>query len=285
MKIRDYSIRADTMTRKKGDINRKDLDLIYNAVEDYISENHKLCSISEIEELVEFNKAKCNSLLKILVKNKELYKIFEGKGNPTVYIPSYMMDGILRIQNNPRWVENYSFNEKKDKIEKIEQLREGIKQYDMFERLLHATNTPLEEAVAFTFEFLKFDNLKHLKDPEYHDIEFTHDDKLYLVEVKGKGKNGNKDDILQLGGWIKQKIDEGMKIDEIEGLFVINHYRKIDPSTRGDNLTIKAKEFLKLYNCKFIETFCLYKLVKKVLNNEITKEDAREIVITGQSVN
>jgi len=247
MKIRDYLIRADKMTRTKGDISREDLDLVYNAVEDYISENHKLCSISEIEENVRFNKTKCNSILKILVKNNELYKIFEGKGNPTVYIPHYMINGILRIQNNPRWVEDYSFMEKKDKIEKIENLREDIKQYEMFERLLYATNTPLEESTAFTLEFLEFENVKILNDPGYHDVEFVDNGKLYLVEVKGKGKHGNKDDILQLGGWIEKKLNEGMKRDELEGLFMVNHYRKEDPTKRNDSLTPPAKEFLKHY--------------------------------------
>ncbi len=75
-----------------------------------------------------------------------------------------------------------------------------------------------------------------------------------------------------------------MKIEELEGLFAINHYRRIEIGKRDDSLTDKAKQFLKYTNAKFIETPYLYKLIKKVIDNEISKEKVREVVVKGQEI-
>jgi len=199
-----------------------------------------------------------------------------------------MMDEILWIQKKPRWLEEYSFEEKKSIHEEIEKCREDIKPFEMFERLLYATNTPLEETIAFVLDWLEFKDVVHVKEnPDNHDIEFKHNGKLYLVEVKGKGEGrkgaGDKEDIQQLRSWVERKIvNENMKRDELEGFFVINHYRKVNPEERDDPLTPHAKEFLKLNNFKFITTPHLFNLIKKVQNSEITKEKAREEVIKGE---
>lgn len=262
-----------------------DMDAVYNVIEDYIFEKHKLCSVAEIQELTNFNKSKCNSILEALIKKKKIYKIFESKGNATVYILSYMMDEILRTQKKPRWIEKYSFKEKDDKIKKINSLKKEINLFEQFERLIYATDTPLEEAVFFAFQFLGFKDVVLLNDNNLHDVEFNHEEILYLAEVKGKSKSGNKDDIQELEGWIKKKIvTENMKRNELEGLFVINHFRNVDIDERDGPLTPHAKEFLKLNNFKFIATYYLFDIVKKVCNSKISEENARNLVISGQEI-
>lgn len=272
------------MANKKSKLTNDELDAVYNSMEDYIFENHKLCSITEINENTGISKSKCKQILSELIKKQKIKEVYGGGTNPKIYVPTYMMNEILAAQVKPRWVDDYSFDEKVKKIEEITEIKSQIKEYEMFERLVYSTNTPLEEAVAHAFDFLGFDKVDHLNDPERHDVEFEYNKKLYLVEVKGKGKHGNKDDILQLGGWIKIKLNEGMKRDELQGLFVINHYRKDDPNKRGDPLTVKAKEFLKHYDSRFIETIWLYQLIKDVLDKKLSKKDAREKIVKGQKI-
>lgn len=275
-----------TQTQKRleeNELKRK----VYDAIEDYIFEHHKLCSITEISEQVGLGKTKCRKIVDDLVKKGEINEAFtSGKTNPRVYIPTYMMNEILRVQSKPRWLEEYSFEKKKGILEEIEKRREDIKPFEMFERLLYATNTPLEETIAFVLNWLEFKGVVHFRDnPDNHDIEFKYNGKLFLVEVKGKSKEGDKDDIQQLEGWIKRKIiNENMKSDELEGLFIINHYRKVAPEERGDPLTPHAREFLKLNNFKFITTPLLFNLIKKVLKAEIIKEIAREEVVKGEKI-
>ncbi|MDD2665530.1 MAG: hypothetical protein PHD13_01930 [Methanocellales archaeon] len=271
------------MARPAKKPEERELNAVYNAIEDYIFECHKLCSIKEISERSKLNKDRCKKVLNSLVKDKRVYEIYKST-NAVVYIPTYMVDEILRTQNKPRWVENYLFDEKKNNLEKIERFKEEIKPCEMFESLLYATSTPLEDAVTFALDWLEFNDVKHLKeDPDNHDIEFKYSGKLYLVEVKGKGKEGDKEDIQQLEGWVKKKIvNEDMKIDELEGLFVINHYRKIDPKERDDPLTPHAKQFLKLHNFKFITTPYLFNSIKKIRNSEMTKEEVQEDISKGE---
>lgn len=266
-------------------MDEEELKTVYNAIEDHVFEHHKLCSITDISQQSGLTESKCRKNVEYLVKKGEIYEAFKsGKTNPIVYIPAYMMDEILRIQKKPGWLEGYSFEEKKSILEEIEKCREDITPFEMFERLLYATNTPLEETIAFVLDWLEFKDVVHVKEnPDNHDIEFKYIDKLFLVEAKGKGKEGNKEDIQELEGWVKRKIvNENMKRDELEGLFIVNHYRKVAPEERGDPLTPHAKEFLKLNNFKFITTPFLFILIKKVQKAEITKEKAREEVIKGE---
>lgn len=196
------------MKKTANKIKDNELKTVYSAIEDCIFEHHKLCSLSEISQLSGLPRDKCKKIVEYLVKKGDVYEAFKsGKTNPVVYIPTYMMDEILLTQKKPRWLAKYSFEKKKKILGKIEKLRDDIKPYEMFERLLYATSTPLEETIAFVLDWLEFEDVVHLKDnPDNHDIEFKYNDKLFLVEAKGKGKEGNKDDIQELEGWVKRKI-------------------------------------------------------------------------------
>ena len=110
----------------------EELNEVYNSIEDYILENHKLCSLNEILKTTSLSRKKCRRILNELVKRGDLVIIYEGKGKPTIYIPKYMFEEILRKQRKPRWVENYTFEGKKEierkntQINKILQRRQGL---------------------------------------------------------------------------------------------------------------------------------------------------------------
>jgi len=129
---------------------------------------------------------------------------------------------------------------------------------------------------------LEFDDVKHLDDEELHDVEFKYGGKLFLVEAKGKTKQGDKGDVQQLKGWVEKKLDEGLKKENVEGILVVNHYRNKDPSSRENPLTDKAIQFLKYGSHKFFTSIFLFEVIKKVVKREMNKEDARKEIIAGE---
>jgi hypothetical protein len=253
------------MLRIKKRLEKNELKAVYDAIEEYIFEHHKLCSITEISQQSGLSKSECRKNIGYLVKEGEIYEAFKsGKTNPIVYIPTYMMDEILVTQKKPGWLEEYSFVEKKSILEEIEKCRENITLFEMFERLLYATNTPLEEAVAFALEWLGFKDVQHLKDSDAPDIKFKHNDKLFLVEVKGITGQGKKEYVAQLDTWIRKEMDEDRDPEKLVGVLVVNHFRTENPKERGEPLTDFAKKYLKRYEFKFFTTCFLFDLINKV---------------------
>jgi len=104
------------------------------------------------------------------------------------------------------------------------------------------------------------------------------------MEVKGKKNQGNKDDVLQLEGWVTKKIEEEqMKSDNIVGILVVNHLRQEDPQDRDEPLTAMAKEFMRRYNFQLVSTPFLYGLMRKVIREYMTKEEARNVFLGGEN--
>jgi len=158
--------------------------------------------------------------------------------------------------------------------------------YDMFERLLYRTDIPLEEAVAFTLNYLDFQNVIHHKENrDYADITFDYDKIKVLVEVEGTTKQGDKDKVLQLEGWVKAEIEKGEKDPaQIQGFFIVNHFRETNPENREDPLTKHAKTFLKHYHFRFLTTYFLFKIVKQVNDGKLDTKNARQILWEGEKI-
>ncbi|MHA1828346.1 MAG: hypothetical protein ACTSX6_06830 [Candidatus Heimdallarchaeaceae archaeon] len=267
------------MPRNKN--NQNDIDLVYNSLEDCIFETHKLCTLEEISKQSGISKSKCRKILNILLAKDQISIAYKRNNRPTVYIPKYMYQEILRTQRKPDWVENYAFTIKMEKIKEIEATRDEISEYEIIERLLYGTNTPLEEAVAKSLEFLGF-KTEMPEDKSIHDVEVYHNGTKYIVEIEGTSKQGSKNKVDQLSGWMKKEVDLGNPPEKLIGFFVVNHFRNNDPDERGDPLTKHAKDYLKMYGFKFFTTLFLFDLVKKVMQKSMTKKDAREKIIKGE---
>lgn len=271
------------MVKKNQTDNKEELKNVFEAISDYIFENHRVCGIAEICNITQLPKPKCDQLISTLIQQKQIYEIFSGKGKPSLYIPYDMMQGILSLQQKPKWMEKYEFEQKKEDSEQIEKLKKKIIKFEEFERILYTTDKPLEKALAFCLEFLEFEDVKHLDNGESHDVEFKDNGKIFLVEAKGKTKPAEKTDVQQLRGWIDKKIEEGYKAEEVRGILAVNHYRNDDPQSRAQPLTDKAVEFLKLGNYIFITTIFLFNIIKEVISDKLSKEDARKKIIIGES--
>lgn len=271
------------MTNQSEDI----ATAVYDAIEDYIFETHKFCSIKEIQEQVGQSRSVCEKVLQDLLSQNKTYVVYQRQGVPTIYVPKYMMNEILLTQSKPQWLEDYRFGERNKIDEKIQELKNELLQFEMFERLLYATGEPLEEAVYFALKWLGIKKVKYNKtgDRDIQDIDFEINNTKFLVEVKGKIKSADKDDVEELNGWRKQEVlkeeNEGKTID---GILMINHYRKTDPKERKEILTIPAKKWLKMYQLKVFTTLQLFGLIKDIGQHKLSKEEAITRIIQGQQV-
>ena len=270
------------MVRKTQTVNRDVMEDVYRFIEDYILENHKLCSISEIVNSLKISRRRCTRVLKELIRQKKITVVYEGAGKPTIYIPTYMFEEILRTQHKPRWIEKYAFKGKSGIIKKINEMRKKISHYEILERLLYGTGEPLEEAVKYALEYLEFENVERPQEKDTYDISFEYNGKKYIVEVEGTTKQGSKEKVNQLDGWIKKELSTGADPNRIVGVFVVNHFRDKDPEERGEPLTEHAKRFLKYHRFVFFTTIFLFNLVRKVHEGSLSKEKARKIVVEGE---
>jgi hypothetical protein len=274
---------------KKNQIAEEDYKNVMQSIEEYIFQSHKFPSKTQVSELTNIPKEKCDVIIEQLIRQNQLYSVFGGgHGYPEVILPYDMMQGVIMTQKRPDWLqgESYSFKEKADIESQIRESSKSLIMYDMFERLLYCTDIPLEEAVAYTLNWLGFQNVIHHKEnKDYADVTFDCDGLKLIVEVEGTTKQGDKPKVLQLDGWIKTEIEKEERDQSlIRGLFVINHFREMEPEKRGDPLTKHAKDFLKRYQFLFFTTLFLFNIVKQANEGKLKPEDARKLVMEGERI-
>ena len=264
------------------------MNSVYNAIEDCVFETHKLCSLKEIEERLEQRPHVIKKALDFLIKQDKVYVAYSRQGVPNLYIPKYMMNQILLTQNKPDWMSEYYFKERNELETKISKQSEELLEFEIFERLLYATGEPLEDAVAYSLKWLKANKVHHYKtgDKDIQDIDFEIDNIKYLVEVKGKTKQADKDDVEELNGWRKQEILKKENDDKkLDCLLIVNHFRKINPRNREESLTLPAKKWLMMYGLKVVTTVSIFNLITEVKKGRITKKHAIETIVQGQNIN
>jgi hypothetical protein len=280
--------------RKPSAPSRSGKILVEKVVENYILEKHKLCALAEIKsstEVRQLSEGRIKRICDELIKEERLSIIYEGTGNPDIYIPSYMLQEILSTQRKPSWLSNYEFKEKVQIIGEIEKKKQKIFTYESLEVLLYGSGRPLEKAFAFALKEIGFPDVKDLGDDPYkHDTEFKGNGFIMVCEVKGKQESVDKDDVLQLNGWIQTYIEENSQVDPstLQGVLVVNHYKDAEPEDRWPTnkdrppLTQEGKRFMNLYKYKFVTTFLIFDLVKKVIERNLNQKEAQTKILQGQ---
>jgi len=193
---------------KRRPVTKSEMDDVFNVIEDYIHENHKLCSVEEITKLTSLPRKRCNKILKILVNKEKLWVVYEGKGKPRIYIPRYIFEEILRSQRKPRWLKEYLFSDEEKLLKELEEIKEKLFHYENLERLLYGTGEPLEEAVEYALKYLGFEKVHRPEGTDTYDVSFEYDGIKHILEVEGTTRQGSKDKVDQLDGWIKKEIVE-----------------------------------------------------------------------------
>lgn len=257
-------------------------------LKDYVFRFHKLPSLREIYERLDISESKGKEICDILERQRQVYTIAGGgKGKPRIIIPYNMMQYILTTQPKPEWLkeERYSFKEISELQSKIEEIRMELKKFEEFQRLLYSTNVALEKAVAYALKYIGFNDVKHhLENRDYADITFEENGIKYLVEVEGTTKQGSKDKILQLDGWLRIDIEKGFPANKLRGIYVINHERDLPPDERGEPLTEHAKQYMIRYNFILVTTRYLFDIIKKVHYGQLTKDEAKKLILRGERI-
>jgi hypothetical protein len=262
-----------------------DFRSVMRAVRDFIFEKHRFPQVNDIVEATGIQKPRCNEVVDQLIHQKQLYVAFEGEGLPRIILLYDMMQGVLMTQKKPDWLPGYGFSEKTSLADQIEKLQKDAIRYEQFERLLYATDIPLEEAIAYALDWLDFDNVVHHKDDSDNpDVTFEHDGIKALLEAEGTTKAGAKDKIGQLSTWMQRELGNGIQASKLAGFFAVNHFRDLEPNERGESLTPHAKEFLRLFRYSYFTTVFLFDIVKQVAANKLSKEDARKKVWEGEKI-
>ncbi len=270
------------MGGKCKDEDEKYAQTICTSIEDYIFKNHMLCSIDEIAAETGISKTKCRKIMKKLVSEGKISLAYKRKGRPDIFIPTYMFNEVLRTQHKPPWMKNYFLKRKKNLVKKLESLRQEIYKYEIIERLLYGTGNPLSEAVAYVLDYLEFKDVEVPANKDTYDVSFVFEGKKYILEIEGTAKQGNKNKVNQLDGWIKAEMDKGLDPERLVGILVVNHYRDKNPKQRGEPLTDQAKKFLRYHKFRFFTTYFLYNILKQVIEGKLPKEKARRLVVKGE---
>jgi len=276
--------------KKSGKNKEANLRAIELLVEDHIADTGKIPSTTDVITKSLFSAQATRSLLDELVKIGRLTTVYEAPKNPTVFLPTYMYDALLRKQRSPNWINTYAFPEADKIYEEIHDREDQLTRYSLIQSLLYATGRRLEDAVAEAFKILEFENLETpYEDPDSWDISFTFNEQTYILDVKGKSKWADKGDVAQLQQWLEKYVDQNPKKDPvtITGGLVINHFKDLDPRERWPKdperrpLSEAGERYLKLGARIFVTTVDIFQIVQTVIQKGLKVNDARKKLIAA----
>ncbi len=248
---------------------------VIKSIENRYYEEEKFSAVRDIVEWTGLPESRVRRLVEDLT-GEHLFVVYEGHGKPTVYITRQMRNSIFSETGEPDWIERYEFSEKSRIRKKISKDQEKLSNYVKLEKLLYAGGPSLESAVEEGLNLLGF-NTETTEEDE--DFVIRHDDKVYIIEVKGKSGRVKKGDVAQLGTWLDKWIDKE-KAEKLIGILLVNHYRNLSPKEREEPLTKKAREFLNLRPAFYVSTPELFEIIKKVKEEKISKESGRKIFLS-----
>ncbi len=256
---------------------------VLEAVEDHIMETRLFPGIAEIVKRTSISPKRVRQILGTLVGQEQLSVVYHAASRPTVYAPRAMVRQIQLAEHKPKWLSSYSFPEKARLEQEMSKVRDALMRYDLLEGLLHRTDIPLEDSVECALSVVEFDNVKRYPDPDNPDVTFDYNHKRFICEVKGKTKDADKDDVLELEGWMKAELENSGDPDDLTGLLFVNHYRHLTPTERPEPLTKHAKVFAKRYGFRVLTTLRLFETIQQVLNASMSKQDARSTIAQGET--
>lgn len=213
-------------------------------VEDRFVETAQLVSVSDITR--QFG-ASARRAANRLVDKKALAVLYEGSGLPRLVAPRHMFDEAIRQQTRPRWVDAHKLPGQEDASREFHEQARRAHRFRLLEMLLFATGVPLEHAVGEALRVLGFSDVVMTENPTDCDVRFRDGSLRFLSEAKGKSGQLEKDDVLQLVGWVNQDIANGGEPATVRGVLVVNNHRHVPPDQRGIALTDEAKRFARLH--------------------------------------
>ncbi|MCD6445176.1 hypothetical protein J7L49_00085 [Candidatus Bathyarchaeota archaeon] len=170
----------------------------------------------------------------------------------------------------PSWLRDYEYKEKRELLSKL-------KTINKLENLLYGNDMELCKAVAEAFKVLGFEVKISIKGTE-PDIYLNYDDFTAIVEVKGLKTHADRDDMRALLDYYDANID---KQPMLKGIFIVNHYREIEPRKKEKPYTNGALELAQRKGFCLLTTTDLYFAIEKAFNDPNFCEAIRKKIIDG----
>jgi hypothetical protein len=273
------------MSENDENAESSDHERVLRAIERHVRENHQVCGVGDVEAATGLSRGRCEDILQHLLGNEleSVYGKSWGRGTLRLYIPKYMWDSVLRSEKKPEWVDSeYSFEGEVKTQRSIQNHIEQLNEFARFKRLLYGIGTALEEAVAYSLDYLGFEGVEHLGGDDEHDVEFTMDDQKFIVEVGGSSSLIRKDKPKDLVEWMKKaSLQEENKDFSLNGILIVNPHNETTPAERGQVLSNPAKKVMQTFHYKMLTTYALFELVHGVYQGDMGKEEARSKLLRG----
>jgi len=202
-----------------------------------------------------------------------------GKGM-VVCIPQFK-DKILFLKNwlpfwiseKPEWLEKFQYKVK-------EELSKKLKKINIVEKLLYGNSRELRNAVIEAFKILGFDAKPAGRGTE-QDINLSYNSFVGIVEVKGLKSHADRDDMRALLDYYDANVKNQ---PNLKGIFVVNHYRNIEPGKKEKPYTDSALELAQRKKFCLLTTEDLYFTIEKVFEEPELQNAIRQKIIQGQGL-
>jgi len=218
-----------------------------------------------------------------------VFKILRESKSPMIFLPKIdnIKDGINAIlksicnQNElpPDWISKIVIGSEKEIFKKINSIEKDIasqkeeiailaeekNNLDEYKKLIFSSGKNLEEIVEKSFAFLGV-NIIFPAEKNKEDRLFVKSDASIPIEIRGKNSGLNEKDLNQLTSrFVDKPISE---IFKTRGLFVLNHFREIEPSKRENPFNHNIVEKAKAWQVCLISTNTIFELVKNKISGE-----------------
>jgi len=213
---------------------------------------------------------------------------------PLIKKPDQLPDYISEIINlievymgspvspQPDWFEhcNYEF-ELALKTERS-RISNQLKEIELIKSTLYMHGNPLSRRIC---KLLNNIGLKaewtELK--AKHDIEIDFNGTIGIVEVRGLKGFASNEDVRQL---LDHYLDyfTNHKDSDVKGIFIINHFREMDPKDRGSPFTDAAIKIAEREDFCLITTLDLFKIYDSYLNKELDLDDLKAQIISSNGL-
>ena len=197
----------------------------------------------------------------------------------------YLLPEIKNIIDEKETIEK----EYKEKLEKMDKKIEDKKEENRFlYNIISANGTGdfLVENIIKCLNYIGYTNVenwdKEIEDGEYEeDLHIYKNDKEYMIaEVKGVNGPPIEDDCNVVLKYKIRNMDR-LKVSSIHGIVFMNYRKNIEPNKREENgFSKKEIKDAKLTGYTLVGTYELFKAIRLLQENIITKEDIKNMIET-----
>jgi len=170
----------------------------------------------------------------------------------------------------PSWVPAFLTETELKLLKTRNEIDEKLGKYNRFRPLFWETGDNLQKLVIDAFKELGIKVTKLPKE-SHGDFEFPiNGDLIGACEVKGLSGNANRQDLRQLLDYFIEQRD--IEKRKIQGIFIVNHFRKQNPTERGNPATEDALDLIQKYDFRLMTTIELYDCLMKFWENKLTTD-------------